>query len=340
MSELGVREFPYFHEHHLIYGFKEPGVMYTKIGACPARPSLALDEAVRAARLIAELARDANQSLILCMSGGIDSEAMALAFLAANEPFKVAILKMTGGLNEFDIHMARDFCVARSIPFEEIELDAVDFFDRRRHLEYASLDQCRSPQLALHCEFISHVRGFPVLAGNPCVPLWRGGILELPLLAEPHVCIVRYLRRQARFGVPYFFFYTPELIHSFWLTEILTERLLAEPDEQAFHRHAETFARPVPTMTDLRYLDKVLAFQQGGFAVQARDGKKTGFEEIKDHYARTWFKKGFDERYLGDGVFEYLYRRPLERALPYPRQFLRIVDRTHFPHATATAQGR
>ena len=56
-----------------------------------------------------------DKKMILCMSGGLDSEVMAESFLRADVPFSASIWKYKNNLNMYDIKHAIKFCKTNKI---------------------------------------------------------------------------------------------------------------------------------------------------------------------------------------------------------------------------------
>ena len=60
-----------------------------------------------------------NKKIVLCMSGGLDSTAMAESFLKADVPFSVSIWKYKNDFNGYDIkHAVRYNPLERNSPIE------------------------------------------------------------------------------------------------------------------------------------------------------------------------------------------------------------------------------
>src|SRR5688500_16123155 len=129
--------FEYLDSHHFNseFGPSESDRHYQtiKIGKLKRYTLLQMVEAVEAAKLNGS--RLINP--VLCLSGGLDSEAMALAFLNANVPFEAAIMAFTGGLNQYDVTHALDFCAEHKIPYQIIEMDAAAILRAGSHLAIA-----------------------------------------------------------------------------------------------------------------------------------------------------------------------------------------------------------
>lgn len=325
---IEVKDFEYSEDNHLQCGLKRLSdgrpAFVSEIGECRRRPDTPIQEASRAARKIYD---STDGDIILLMGGGVDSEAMARAFLSEGIPFRVAIGRYSQALNENDIMHARLFCKSMDIDHEYIDIDLMDFFLSGKYLEYGRKYHCRSPQLAVHLEILEKLRGrgLPILAWNPCeiARIQSVRAFNICIPTEPHSVFLRYFRQEALPGVPYFFAYSPELIFSFWYTDQFLKEL--KMAEKQVHNRLLTQVQS--------YLGKVEKYRQGGFDVRPRDGKRTGFEEVKALFRDYFLKTGeIRERYPGGcEPFDYKFRKPLEKMNPYPESRISVVPQKYFP---------
>lgn len=329
--------FPHTQNHHLRYGWvakrNAPGPrhFFVKLGACKRPPLSPLEEAIRAAR---EIYEHASSPIALCLSGGVDSECMALAFLKAEVPFRAVIGRYSGGLNDDDIVHAFDFCRKFGIKTEEVSIDLVDFFKSEKHIEYAHRYQCRSPQLAVHIEILERISDTPVLAWNPIELIFRteNNSVDMLLPGEPYLSHLRYFINERRAGVPFFFAYTPELVYSFWQTpqfarELRTaERQLKRSRSRFWRRWRK---RPYDQVQS--YQGKILKYQEGGFEILAREDKKTGFEKAKLFFHQRLIEEGKIQEDFPFEPFNFFFRKPLEELYPYPSPYVRLFSKKYFP---------
>jgi hypothetical protein len=300
----------YTRDNHLQYGWissvedRSKRFYVTRIGECQRKPGVAIDEAVLAARRIKD---EFGPDIVLCMSGGIDSECMARAFLEARIPFRAAIARyMPQALNEPDIQDAFKFCERFQIPVKVFEIDLIRFFEtEKKHLMYAEKFACRSPQLAVHMDLLDRVRaemgGVPVLAGNPIEIEFDfvNARAVLCMTAEPHLSYLRYFSDQKTPGVPFFFSDSPELIYSFWQTPQFRHDLQMVAETYLLTQQNGSATIPPRFENELKfsYLGKIRKYQQGGFDVRPRDCKRTGFEEAKSFF-RDYF---LDKKKIPEG---------------------------------------
>ncbi len=305
----GTSPYTFGFKGHLRPGFLEDdgrvdyapnGQFLLEIGQCEREPRQPLEEAIFAARQIFERA---ERPLWLCMSGGVDSECMALAFLYAKIPFKVAIQRFENDLNWYDIAPAIAFCRLHQIPFRIFDLKIIDFYHGGAYLDYAVQFRCFSPQLCTHLHLLNQIDGYPILSGN-LTNIYRSesGKVLLALPDDLFFCYDRYFYSQARRGTGLFFFDTPELIYSF----------LRLPSLQRMLFRKENISKQ-----GMSYAQKCFAYREGGFWIMNREDKFTGFEEVKKFFAKA---NNSDLT-----IYDRLYRDNLTRIFPPARENLFLL---------------
>lgn len=279
---------------------------YVKLGSPELSSYSPFEQSVIDAKFLYDSAQSKN--LILCLSGGIDSECLCRAFLAAKAPFEVCFLRFKDNLNYFDIKTNIAFCEDRSIKFSFIDIDIINFFESGKYIDVAKRYECQSPQIATHLWFLEQIDGFPVLSGNPIAPIWQNGkwfFVGLP--GELHSSYFKFFLLNNREGVPWFFLYSPEMIKSFMHLKCF------EP-----HRN-----RQVLQSSDHTYLEKCKAYLEGGFQVLPRENKFTGFELVKATYdQRNGTQHGT--------AFNELFRQPLEKLFPFPDEYFQLIPKEFF----------
>ncbi|MBC7465561.1 MAG: hypothetical protein H7256_06170 [Bdellovibrio sp.] len=263
-------------------------------------------ESVSAAQSIYN--QNPNKKLNLLLSGGIDSECMAQAFIAAKVPFQATFMRFKNNMNAFDIQTNIDFCQRNNIKYSFVDLDIIEFLESGEYLKVSNKYECQSPQLAAHLWLLDQVEGIPILGGNPMAPIWKKDhwfFIGAP--GELHSTYFKYFLENNRLGVPFFFLYTPELIASFFSLPIMKSCLQKEVNSES----------------DYTYEHKCQSYIQGGFNVQPRHDKFTGFELVRKHY---------DEREgTQHGIaFNRLFREPLEKLFPFPESYKQLVPQNYF----------
>jgi hypothetical protein len=309
MTPEDLREI-YFHENHFKSGFDEhfsenslnAFFHYISIGTCKRFPNSPLVEAKRAAQLIGQKI----DRPVLCLSGGLDSEAMAMAFIEAGVVFTAALMNLDNGLNEYDISAARYFCKKNSIAYTEIHVPALRLLEKGLHLDMAEKYRTLSPERALFIYFLQQLEGNPILAGEILRKEKSNGQVSLCCPKDRDLCYWRYFMDQKIAAVPYFHFYTPELAVSFMAHTSVKDEEKENTDWQGQH---QAF-----------YLHKLKVYQEGGFAIQDnphRTQKWHGFEGLK---------KKYDAQYDSVEAYNRAYRAPLELHPEYDLNQILLID--------------
>jgi hypothetical protein len=280
----------------LPWGYLPSGTFLLELGRAPSVIRPYFEEAKLAAM---EVCKSSGEPPWLCMSGGVDSECMALAFLAARQSFRVAILRMSGDLNLFDIGHAVEFCETHGIAYEYFDLDVPEFYLGGEHFTIARNFRCISPQLTAHLSLLSRLPGFPVLAWNVPHPyVTTEGLIKIGMPSDLYFSYCRFLAAGGRSGSPFFFLHTPGLFYAAF--SLLTIRNSVRSPEKA-----------------LTYALKCDAYREAGFPVKNRINKFTGFEKVKG-----WAASHFGEDF---GAFDRHFRRPLiEEMPPESRSYFRF----------------
>ncbi len=263
-------------------------------------------QSVADARYFADI--NESKKIILCLSGGVDSEAMCRAFIAAKVNFQACFLRFKNNLNMFDLKTNIDFCDANSIKYSFVDLDIIDFLESGKYFSVALKYECQSPQIATHLWFLDQIDSIPCLSGNPIVPVWQNEkwfIVGLP--GELHSTYFKYFYINNREGIPWFFIYSPELIKSFFSLRCMRPYL----------------DKKITQPSQYTYLEKCKSYLEGGFLVKPREDKFTGFELVKKYY---------DERHktTHGQAFNNLFRKPLEEIFPFPDEYFQIIPKEYF----------
>lgn len=323
-------------KNHLTFGFHknssnavDKDSFFCKMGSISRKVETAFKEAQIAARLILNESKKMGQEVFLCVSGGIDSEAMLRAFMAveeesknrnrnknrngkSNPPFHAVIMRFNDKLNDFDIENVIQFCEENHVSHEVFDLNVLDFFESGKYLEYGKMYQCQSPQLAAHLHLLDQIKGVPVLSWQPPEIFFHYNqeaksipIYNLGLPGHLHGVLLRYFVQRKRFGVPFFFAYTPELIASFFHLPFLQTML---------------WFGFKGANVDYCYCVKCLSYKDSGFSVKPRKASYTGFEKIRKHY------DVLDKKQYGV-AFNERYRTPLKKLNPLPKKFYQVVQK-------------
>lgn len=244
--------------------------------------------------VLATIPRIGNNPYV-ALSGGIDSQATCLLLLNARIDFVAAIMVFTNNLNEHDVASAIAFCTRYDIKHVLIEFNMLTFLGRELH-GYVEKYDCPSPQISAHCKFYEILieRYSPssiICGGNP--PSIRNGKWE-------------FISNRSQ---------------SAWMTFALDNKY---PLIGNFLGYSLDIALPFmlcqPDMTsDLnqRYQAKVTGMHRLGLRVMPQRQKFTGFELVKEHFAKM----------SGDGwTFEKCFRLPHHHKRPEYDSILELTE--------------
>lgn len=260
---------------------------------------------------------------VLCLSGGIDSQAMIQCWQEAGIKFDTAILVFNDELNSHDVDHARMFCEKNNIVPVEININVIQYLTRE-HFIQAEKYQCSSPH------FSTHYKMFDILRDMGYTGICCGGQAFAkdrnswgPCLSAAQMNYLEYMRLNQYPVMGNFLGFDPKLC---WSIAILTP-------ENDFEWHVPT-TESLDMATQQRYITKASGYIRHGFDIIPQDSKYTGFEKLKQYFATQ----------TGDGwTFEKRFRHPLEqrfgsapgRHLKIPKTQLEILDRLHSEHGVS-----
>lgn len=229
---------------------------------------------------------------VLCLSGGIDSQAMIQCWQEAGLKFDVAILVFNNDLNSHDVEIARMFCEQNNIEPIELNINVITYLTRE-HYEQAEKYHCTSPH------FSTHYKMFDMLRDMGYTGICCGGqafakdeTVWGPCLSAAQINYLEYSRINQYPIAGNFLGYEPKLC---WSIAILT------PSEFKWQVSATD---SLEVATQKRYLAKVEGYRRHGFNIVPQESKFTGFEKVKEYFAAQT---------NDNWTFEKKFRHPLER---------------------------
>lgn len=208
-----------------------------------------LEAALSAVR---QIAKDYPGPYTVFLSGGVDSQAMALAWKMSGVPFRA--VHYTYGTNSVDSQFAIDFCVKNKIDLDVLCFDAKSFIQSSELQTLAKKYDTTSPHILTYIKLLEQHSETCILAGN-FIDGWSAGINWTILALD------RYAQENKNV-VPFFFLYTPQLSYAF----------------------LNSYLKHLDSRVGEEYAAKIAALQDAGFDVLAQDNKLTGFEEIKESF--------------------------------------------------------
>lgn len=230
------------HLNHFKFGydrswFNQPGniwnIQYGKI----SRPVKSFGEECLLTSELIYLEHAKNKPIYIGLSGGIDSEIIALSFLKNKIPFIAAIMKFNDKLNDHDIKYAINFCLKHNIKYKIFDLNILDFY-KNHAKSYANVSSCSSAILLTHMWLINEIiklDGYPIFGSAECF-LWKNIKSDyIPAVSkyeneqwymwerEVMASTYRFLLHKNISGCPGFFQFTPEIMLSFLKDDIILD---------------------------------------------------------------------------------------------------------------------
>lgn len=250
---------------------------------------------------VRNMAKTLGNKPALCLSGGVDSQAMVQSFYEAGYDFDVYALKFNDDLNIHDYSTAVEFCRLHNIKLNHIDLN-IHHFLTRENLQYAIKYNCYSPHFNVHFKLFNLLQemGYTstVCGGN--VPLgltdedkiiWGGGY------GRNQLAFIKYSQISGFLCQGNFLSYYPELA---WAVTLVT------PVSNFSHTIPGTTYKDKLARDRERYKEKVQGYKRSGFNIVPQETKFTGFELVKKYY---------EDKMNNGWAFEQMFRYPLERLL-------------------------
>lgn len=219
------------------------------------------EQLIKTADHIGQQALAQGRKLYLCLSGGIDSEVMALAFMAAGHKFTAFTVRHP--YNTHDTRYAYRFCTEHSIQQEWADLDITEFHKIYRARGYRAVNLFRYLQLWI-LEQIGSRGGMAVLGGGEQIYYAENNSLYLkfdPGFVLPLVWLEDHPEQQ---HWPYFHMTTPELMASYQQIDLI--RLLTSQPQYYRDNHVLS-------------IEKILIYHANWPGMERRS-KYNGFENL------------------------------------------------------------
>jgi len=293
------------HNNHFQFGWGEgvcnfddrKGNYWMKFGRCEYMPTSFKYECVRAARLISE---NAKKPVLVCFSGGIDSEVVVRSFQEANVDFEIGIMNLVyrdnTSINQHDISYALDYVKQHNLKHTIVDVDFEEFL--RVHLLYnAKKYKSEFVGILLHREMIKLFPNHHCVLGGGDIEVQRhryNGRPELPGLyleeEEISTALIESAREIGNDVSHRFFMQTPEIMLA-WILD---------PDIQHWIKYEKALASP---WTNMNYFGiKPYALYRHWPDMTVRP-KYTGLEKFYDLYRSNDLDS--DIRKIVEDVQEY-----------------------------------
>jgi asparagine synthetase B (glutamine-hydrolysing) len=135
-------------------GDRDTQVVYEEYNKCSEEPAVNFREA-----LVEQAKTLKGKTNIVYLSGGIDSEIVAMSFIDAQVAFHPIIYTWIDSqgvvLNDFDTKFAVDFCTRNNLKPILCDLNIEQFWSSEEIFEYADKYLCSSPQILTYHKMVS-----------------------------------------------------------------------------------------------------------------------------------------------------------------------------------------
>ncbi len=237
----------------------------------------------------------------LICSGGVDSQAMILAWLRSGVEFTVVTGRYNGGMNDHDLENLWLLQKREGFEVQVLDLDILAFHENEL-LTWAERYQCTSPHILTHMYICSQIpKGTVISSGNYVT---KHGILGSNTYMT--FGLHRYASLSGQSVVPHFWMHDQDLMPAF---EVARRNL---------------------NLSDVRddYQFKCELFHLSGYDVIPQIKKYNGFEKIKEYYdgrpidyrIRVKFKR------MSIRYYDIMFRYMLEKVIPRLPTALTVFD--------------
>lgn len=188
--------------------------------------------------------------VMICYSGGLDSEVALRSFLEQNLPVRAAILKMKYDLNFHDYKLAVKFCEKNNVRYHLFEIDAMEFLHNDMWV-YADMHKMISPQIPFQLWLLDKFDEFPIVCGGD-LPLYVED-KQIKYKFKPQTTTVsRHLMMNNREGGPLFHIHNPEQVYSFLNDEIVKlwrKQFISSPIDTVYTLKPLIYEKHFPNLT-------------------------------------------------------------------------------------------
>jgi hypothetical protein len=169
---------PYTIDNHFTFGYNdipfaekknyETDKFFCSYSRCSRVPGTFKEECINTAKEVANQAEQLSRVPYIFLSGGLDSEVVAKAFIDAGVEFKVISFKFKDNFSSHEIHYIDKFIEKHSLDHSYYDIDS-NWLTSDEADAYFEQSQCSQSEMLPHMKLINYVwnnlNGFPVL-GN------------------------------------------------------------------------------------------------------------------------------------------------------------------------------
>lgn len=244
----------------------------------------------------------------LCISGGIDSQAMLHCWLEAGLKFDAVILVFKNDLNSMDVDHAKMVCQRINLPLVEVELDVVNFLNFN-NFTYASMYNSCSPHFNCHYKLFNILkdRGYTGVCCGGDAPNFNGSnnTWGNNFSRNQHT-FIKYTEVSKFPCIGNFLGFYPALAWAIALHTLpsILPGSVAQPNSLVkLNKLNSLESIDIEQDKIKRYHSKIIAYDKIGLEIYPQDQKYSGFENVKK-YLESLTNDGWE--------FEKRYRIPLE----------------------------
>lgn len=278
-------EFNYTHKNHFKFGYdscnyfqhrKSSDQKFTaEYGPVEARVENWRQANILAAQNI--LKNFSSKRIVICLSGGTDSEVCVRSFAKLNASFDVAVMKFRNDVNSSDVNSALQICRELEIQPKIFEIDILKFWESREFFDIIDPIRCVSPIIAAQLWLALQVDGVPIIAqgephfkkevpanyvaGESSYVKSKWYLVESERLCSMYLCFIQ----RALPAVPGFFQYIPEQFQSYLNSNPILHKLFSAKipgklgTRTSKNRMIHQFYPEIPLREKLTGIEKVQA---------------------------------------------------------------------------------
>ena len=175
------------------------------------------------------IADSETRPLVVCMSGGIDSEVIARAFIELGVSFSALTAEFTDGSNTHDTDHARRFCAAQGITQHWLKLDPVQAFGDGMERWISDGYEAWSPYRYLQLYLLERAERLGACSvhggGTDCQTYFTVNDQICYKQNSGVVCALQWMARNHQRHYPYFYSSTPEMVAAYQQIDLIAVML-------------------------------------------------------------------------------------------------------------------
>jgi hypothetical protein len=203
---------------------------------------------------------------VVCLSGGIDSQAVVSIWKEQNFPFTAVTFDFGNNFNQKELFDALSFADFLKIPIKVIKLDVMRFLLRDLD-KFSQRYQIASPQFCIHAYFLETIQSLgytgAVFGGNGFTVV--DDVIKFQLTRAQLLDLENYSQISGFPVIPSFLSFDRDLC-----LDLLLSTDSINSNDNTIHK--------------ARYQSKIKCYRSLDLKIIPQSNKKTGFEELKEYY--------------------------------------------------------